>query len=303
MKMDLTLLILAAGVGRRYGGLKQLESVGPAGETLLEYSIYDAVKAGFNRAVLVIRPETEKEFQEALSPRISDRVALSYAYQRTSDVPNGVAAPVDRVKPWGTGQAVLAAEAEIGGPFAVVNADDFYGADSFAVLSDFLQTTQSHPDRSYALAGYKVGPTLPEAGAVTRGLCRSDADDRLQTILEVRKLERYGDGARYTAADGEERLVSGDALVSMNMWGFTPAVFDQLRARFREFLIATTNGSSEFLLPDIIQAMIADGSAAVRVLRHHGAWCGITYPRDREPVRKFISALVARGDYPSPLWS
>jgi NDP-sugar pyrophosphorylase family protein len=302
MTMGSSLVVLAAGVGRRYGGLKQLESVGPGGETLLEYSIYDALRAGFDRVVLVIRPETEREFQGALAPRIEERVPLSYAYQRVSDVPDVGAAPASRSKPWGTGHAVLAAEPEISGQFAVINADDFYGADSFAVLGEFLRAVRPGSEPSYALAGFEVGRILPDTGAVTRGLCRSDADGWLQSILEVPKLERHGDGARYTAADGEERHVPADALVSMNMWGFTTAVFDQLRARFCGFLSTSPNGSSEFLLPEVVQALIADGSAAVRVLRHHGVWCGITFPRDREPVREFIRDLVARGDYPAPLW-
>lgn len=297
-----TLLILAAGVGRRYGGLKQLESVGPGGEAFLEYSIFDALRAGFDRIVLVIRPETEAEFQTALGGRLDPSIKLSYAYQRLTGLPQPIGIPAVRTKPWGTGQAVLAAEDKIDGPFAVVNADDFYGAGAFAALCAFLKAVQADEPPTFALAGFSVGHTLPESGQVTRALCRADDNGWLERVFEVLKLEKNGHGARYTDSAGAEQQVSADTLVSMNIWGFTPAVFAELRRRFHQFLATTGNGSSEYLLPDIVQAMIADGSARVRVIRHDGVWCGITVPEDLEPARRFIAGLVERGDYPSRLW-
>jgi NDP-sugar pyrophosphorylase family protein len=304
--METTLLVLAAGVGRRYGGLKQLEPVGPGGEALLEYSIFDALRSGFDRVVLVIRPETEDQFRTFFGHRLADDVRLSYVHQTLSDVPDGFAPPTGRTKPWGTGHAVLCAEAEIRGPFAVINADDFYGADSFAALGDFLNTNREETVPTFTLAGFRVGPTLSDVGPVSRGLCRVDSDGWLERIVEVLELEKRGTGGRYTDAAGAEHLVAADDPVSMNMWGFTPAVFPELRSRFRHFLAPagdTPDESSEFLLPDTVQGMIDDGSARVRVLRHDGRWCGITFPEDKERAREFIAELVAHGAYPERLWA
>jgi NDP-sugar pyrophosphorylase family protein len=305
MTMDTTLLVLAAGVGRRYGGLKQLEPVGPGGEVLLEYSIFDALRAGFDLVVLVIRPETEDQFRAFFGQRLADGVPLSYVHQKLSDLPDGLDPPPGRAKPWGTGHAVLAAENVIHGPFAVINADDFYGSDSFAALGHFLNTNRDETLPTFALAGFRVGPTLSDVGPVSRGLCRIDGDGWLEGILEVLELEKQGTGGRYTDAAGVEHLVAADDPVSMNMWGFTPAVFPELRSRFRQFLGPsghTSDESSEFLLPDTIQGMIDDDCARVRVLRHDGRWCGITFPEDRERARKFIADLVSRGAYPARLW-
>lgn len=304
--MKPTLVILAAGVGSRYGGLKQLEAVGPGGEALLEYSIFDALRAGFDRVVMVIRRETEERFRAFLEPRVCDHVELTLVYQRLSDVPDGIELPADRTKPWGTGHAVLAAEDVIRGPFAVINADDFYGADSFATLGGFLRSDLDSTPPTFALAGFRVGPTLSETGPVSRGLCRINEGGWLEDIVEVLELEKHGPDGRYRDASGANRIVAGDELVSMNMWGFTPAVFSELRLRFRRFLDGRgkeRNGSAEFLIPDAVRGMIDDHSAHVRVLRHDGRWCGITFPEDRELVRGFLASLVSRGEYPRPLWA
>jgi hypothetical protein len=303
--MAATLVIMAAGVGRRYGGLKQLEPVGPSGEALMEYSIFDALRSGFDRVVLVIRPETEAEFRELLDPRIGGRGHLEYVFQTLDNLPEGFAPVEGRGKPWGTGHAVLVAEPAVSGPFAVINADDFYGADSFAVLGAFLNEDRRSDEPMFALPGFRVGPTLSEVGAVSRGLCRADGDGWLEEIYEILKLRKHGDGGRYVDVDGIEHDVDGDELVSMNMWAFTPAIFPKLRARFREFLagLRGAGDGAEFLLPDVVQGMIDRGLARVRVLRHEGCWCGITFPEDRERVRAFIAGLVARGDYPPRLWS
>ncbi len=305
MSMETTLVVLAAGIGRRYGGLKQLESVGPNGEALLEYSIFDALRAGFDRVVLVIRPETEAEFREFLEGRLADHVDLSYAYQTTSDVPQGIISTSDRTKPWGTGQAVLVTEPEVHGPFAVINADDFYGANSFEVLGEFLKSNHSDRVPIFALAGFKVGPTLSDAGPVSRGLCRADSEGWLERIVEVLELSKQGSGGHYIDEAGVERAVSAGELVSMNMWGFSPVVFANLRERFEQFLCELepgTRDSVEFMLPDVIQEIIDCGSGRVQVLRHDGRWCGITFPEDKQSVRDFLAGLVARGEYPQRLW-
>jgi len=301
--MALTLVILAAGVGRRYGGLKQLEPVGPAGETLMEYSVYDAARAGFDRVVLVVRPETEAEFRGSIGERVAGRAPVSYVHQTLEDLPEGFAAPPDRAKPWGTGQAVLVAEPEVDGPFAVVNADDFYGAESFEAVGRFLRELGDTETSTFAMAGFAVGPTLSESGPVSRGLCRVDDEGWLEGIVEILKLWKNGAGGRHTGADGTEQTVEPDEPVSMNMWGFSTVLFDELRRRFTEFL--ENNGhapDTEFLLPDVVQKMIRNGQARVRVLRHGSPWCGITYPEDRPAAEKMIADLVEQGVYPRDLW-
>ena len=301
--MALTLVILAAGVGRRYGGLKQLEPVGPDDETLMEYSIYDAARAGFDRVVLVVRPETEGEIRGSVGERIAGRVPVSYVYQTLDDLPEGFTAPADRAKPWGTGQAVLVSEPEVAGAFAVVNADDFYGAESFEVVGRFLREVAHNGEPTFAMAGFEVGPTLSESGPVSRGLCRVDHESWLEGIVEILKLRKRGTGGVFTDPDGSEQAVKPGEPVSMNMWGFTPVLFDELRRRFADFL--GNNGratDTEFLLPDVVRTMIREGRARVRVLRHGSRWCGITYPEDRPAAENMIADLVAQGVYPPRLW-
>ena len=301
----LALVVLAAGVGSRYGGLKQLETIGPSGETLLEYSIFDALRAGFDHVVLVIRPETEGEFRESLGSRLVNRVSVSFVYQELADLPEGASLPSHRNKPWGTGHAVLTVESAIGGPFAVINADDFYGRDAFRAVADFMRTNPPGPPSTFALAGFDVGPTLSEAGPVSRGLCRASESGWLKKIVEVPKLARKGCAASYTDEAGIERRVASEDLVSMNMWGFTPEIFSELESIFFRFLRdqgAASSGQPEFLIPDAVQEMIGDGSVRVRVLRHTGQWCGITFPEDLPRAQAFIASLVQDGEYPSPLW-
>jgi NDP-sugar pyrophosphorylase family protein len=301
--MEPTLVILAAGVGSRYGGLKQLEPVGPGGESLMEYSVFDAARSGFGRIVLVVRPETEAEFRRTIGARVADRLPVSYVHQTLDALPPGFEAPTDRVKPWGTGQAVLVAEPEVDGPFAVVNADDFYGADAYAVLGRFLDRDAVADPPTFAMAAFEVGPTMSESGPVSRGLCRVDADGFLEKIVEVLELWKHGDSGLYLDADGEGRTVDPDEPVSMNMWGFSPAIFDELRRAFAEFLdsFIETEGA-EFLLPDVVQRMIREQRARVRVLRHGSRWCGITYPEDRAAAEGMIADLVSQGAYPPRLW-
>jgi len=295
---------LAAGVGSRYGGLKQLEPVGPNGETLLEYSVYDALRAGFSRIVLVVRPETESVFRERFEHGMTKHACLSYVHQTLSDLPSDFAPPADRLKPWGTGQAILAAEGEIEAPFAVVNADDFYGDQSYSALYRFLTQPQNGDVPIFAMVGFNVGQTLTDAGPVSRALCQLDDRGHLQQIVEIAQMWKRRDGGAYADIDGEEVAVRGDELVSMNSWGFGLELFQALRDEFQFFLAHHGQESeSEFLLPDVIQSLIRQGRIQVEVLRQEGVWCGMTFPEDKQRVATFISMLVASGKYPERLWA
>lgn len=298
-----SLVILAAGVGSRYGGLKQLDPVGPSGETIMEYSAFDAARAGFGEAVLVVRPGMEEELERTVGGRIGTLLPVRYAPQRLDDLPGGRRPPDGRRKPWGTGHAVLAAAPAVSGPFAVINADDFYGAESYASLASALRSSASRPDELY-LQGFRIGPTLSDAGSVSRGLCRVDADGYLTSIIEALDVAKRDGGGSYRDEHGDARPLSGDELVSMNMWGFTPTVFGALARSFEEFLEREQDDAkAEFMLPAAVQRMIDDGVARVRVLPEAGRWCGVTYREDRPAVAAHIAGLVAQGVYPRHLWT
>lgn len=298
-----TLVVLAAGVGSRYGGLKQLAEVGPRGETLLEYSIFDALRAGFGRVVLVVQPEMEAAFRERFEPFVAPRAQLDFAHQRLDDLLEGARVPAGRVKPWGTGHALLAARSVVGEPFVALNADDFYGAESFAALASFLGATAGEEPPRFALIGFAVGPTLAESGPVSRALCDVDGEGRLEGIVEVREMWKRGAGGFYLDGDGVEVEVAADRRVSMNIWALTPAVFPEMARSFREFLAREQDQpGSEFLVPDVMRELIDGGRARVDVLREAGRWCGITYPEDRRRVSERLAELTARGVYSSPLW-
>jgi dTDP-glucose pyrophosphorylase len=303
MSNDLTLVVLAAGVGSRFGGLKQLVGVGTNGETLLEYSIFDALRAGFTRVVLVVRRETEAAFHETLGVRLAGHAELSYVHQRLDQLPAGWQPPRGRSKPWGTGQAVLACADVVTGPFAIINADDFYGARAFAAVADFLRQDDSGTIPAYAMVGFGLLDTLPDTGSVSRALCRCDDEGWLQSIVEITALERSGSGGRYTDADGLTYHLGSDELVSMNLWGFTPALFAELEQHFIRFL-EEQRGSpdAEHRLPDLIQDLITTGKARVKVLPSGDQWCGVTYREDHALVTARLQELVAAGAYPAVLW-
>jgi MobA-like NTP transferase domain len=282
------LVILAAGVASRYGSLKQLEAVGPGGEALLEYSAYDAWRAGFGRVILVVRPETEDRFRKTAGAGIARRMPVCYVHQALDGLPPGFAVPAGRRKPWGTGHAVLAAEGAVAEPFAVVNADDFYGRESFVALGGFLAGAASS-EGVFAMPGFDVAATLTDSGPVTRALCRVDGDGWLEDVVERRGLVRGGDAA-------------AGRVVSMNMWGFTPAVFGELRRLFAAFLAAPGGESSELLLPDVVRTLIRERRARVKVLAGAGEWCGVTFRDDLPRVVRTIAELVDRGVYPRQLW-
>lgn len=276
-------------MGSRFGGLKQVQPVGPQGELIIEYSVHDALRAGFSRLVLVIRKDIEADFRASIGRRLEARMDVSYVFQETGAV---------RAKPWGTGHAVLAAREAVRAPFAVINADDFYGASGYAALAAHFATGQD-----YALVGYPLRQTLSEFGTVSRGLCATDTQGRLARITEVTKIAKQGAGAKYTEADGLVHLLSGDEIVSMNFWGFTPAVFSQLEKLFAEFLAKSAGDpKAEFYLPTAISALNERREAGVALLRSSDAWFGITYKEDLASSRVAIKSLIAAGKYPAPLW-
>ena len=295
-----TLLILAAGMGSRYGGLKQIDPVGPNGETIIDYSIYDALRAGFGKLVFVIRRDIEQQFKEIVGARFEKRVAVEYVFQELNLLPPGFSVPAGRTKPWGTTHAILQAEDVIREPFAAINADDFYGRQAYQVLAQHL--TSGTPD--YAMVGFVLRNTLSEHGTVARGVSRVDGNNYLTSIVEMLKIGPDGNGAKDTTADGTITKLTGDEAVSMNFWGFTPAVFGQLRTQFTAFLKKSgQEEKSECYIPATVGELVTAGLAKVKVLRTNDSWFGVTYREDRPRVVESIRQLITRGDYPEKLWT
>jgi len=295
-----TLLVLAAGMGSRYGGLKQIDPVGPSGETIIDYSIFDALRAGFAKLVFVIRKDIEDAFRETVGSRFEKRVAVDYVFQSLEAIPEGFTVPAGRTKPWGTTQAILLAEDVIQEPFAAINADDFYGEQGYRELAGHLTSGSS----DYAMVGFILRNTLSDFGSVARGVCRVSPGGDLESIAELTKVERDGNGARDTDAQGNVTKLSGDEPVSMNMWAFTPAVFDQLRERLERFL--ETNGAdlkAECYIPNTVGELVRDHEARVKVLHTADSWFGVTYREDRPRVVENVRILIARGAYPERLWT
>jgi UTP-glucose-1-phosphate uridylyltransferase len=294
-----TLLVMAAGMGSRYGGLKQIDPVGPAGETIIDYSIYDAMRAGFGKLVFVIRKDIEEPFKEIVGARFEKRIQVEYAFQELDKLPAGFTVPEGRTKPWGTTQAVLMAEDVIHEPFAVINADDFYGAESYQVLADHLKSGSA----DYSMVGFILRNTLSDFGSVARGVCRVSSEDYLLRIEELTNIERDGNGAKNTAPDGTVTKLCGDEPVSMNYWGFTPQIFPQIRQVFQRFLEKSgTELKTESYIPMAVGELVSDGEAKVKVLQSRDPWFGVTYREDRPRVVDSIRALVDAGKYPNPLW-
>ncbi len=298
------LVVLAAGIGARYGGLKQIEPVGPGGEAVLDYSVFDARRAGFGKFIFVIRREIEQDFRETFGRRFAGRIAAEYAYQELDMVPPGRYAPPGRQKPWGTGHAVLCATPLLDRPFAVINADDFYGAQSFVVLARFLTQTAPASPRLSAMVGFQLDRTLSEHGTVSRGLCQADADGCLTSVEELTAIEKQPVGARHRNADGSYRQLTGMEIVSMNCWGFGLGVLDGLRRQFEAFLDRSqADLKAEFYLPTAIDALIQEGQARVMVLPTPSHWFGVTYREDRAVVVESIRELIRAGNYPERLWA
>lgn len=297
------LLVMAAGVGSRFGGLKQLEPVGPSGERLLDYSVYDAVRAGAGRVVVVLRREMEEEFHALLGQRWASLAEVAYAFQDLDDVPAGFAVPPGRSKPWGTGHAVLAARRAVTGPFAVINADDFYGAEGFALLAGFFSPARSAGQGSHALVAYRLGNTLSDHGSVSRGVCRLDGEGRLAGIDERLGVRRRKDGSIWAEGSTPPLPLEPNAPVSMNLWGFGPDLFGHLEERFAAFLAERGQDSAaEFYLPTAMTDLIQAGLATVEVFTTSSSWFGLTHRQDTAAVRRHLGELVERGVYPSCLW-
>jgi UTP-glucose-1-phosphate uridylyltransferase len=296
--MKPALLVLAAGIGSRYGGLKQIDPVGPNGETIMDYSIHDAERAGFGKVVFAIRREIEEPFKKIIGARFEKKMAVDYVFQELDKLPPGFSVPPGRTRPWGTGHAILMAAEAVHEPFAAINADDFYGANSFRALAEHLQSGSG----DFAMVGFTLRNTLSEFGSVARGVCKTSGDGFLESVTELTKIERAGAGAKAAGPEGRAISLTGDETVSMNMWGFTPALFSQLRGQFTDFLRKHgAEEKSEFYIPFAVNEAIRVKSARVKVLRTPDAWFGVTYREDRPLVVEGIRKLIARGDYPEKL--
>jgi UTP-glucose-1-phosphate uridylyltransferase len=295
--MQTTLVVLAAGIGSRYGGLKQMDPVGPAGEFILDYSVFDARLAGFRRVVFVIRRDIETDFRNQIGLRLARQIEVDYAFQELDSLPPGFHVPHGRKKPWGTGHALLVARSAVRTPFAVINADDFYGRESYAALASFLDSTADEADR-HAMVGFTLSQTLSDFGTVSRGVCRTTPDGNLQSIAEKTGIRRQ---AGQTVSD--EGHLTGQEPVSMNMWAFKPSIFEPLAEGFARFLDQHgQEPTSEFYLPALVDTLLARDAARVQVLPTPAPWFGVTNPQDRPAVVERLAQMTARGDYPSPLW-
>ncbi len=299
------LVIMAAGMGSRYGGLKQLDPVGNHGQLIIDYSIYDARRAGFETVVFVIKPEIEEDFKRCIGDRVSKSMDVRYAYQLKEDLPEGYCVPEERRKPWGTAHAALAARNVVAGPFAVINADDYYGPEAFREIYGYLSAHADGDVYEYVMVGYLLKNTVTENGTVARGVCEETADNFLTRVTERTKIEK-GEPPRYTEDDGQTWTeLSEDTIVSMNMWGFTRSFLDEAWARFPAFLdkaLAENPAKAEYFLPTVVSQLIDEGKARVKVLRSEDKWYGVTYREDKPTVVSAIAEKTASGLYPDRLW-
>lgn len=302
--MKPTLLILAAGMGSRYGGLKQLDRLGPSGETILEYSVYDAIRAGFGKVVFVIREHFRQQFEEQVCSKFKGRIEIALVTQELDMLPEPFKLPEGRTKPWGTGHAILCAKAAVKEPFAVINADDFYGRGSFEVLAKFLGNLKSSTPAQFALVGYKIRNTLSENGSVSRGICSTGANGKLTGLTERTNITDTPECPIHTESDGTVVKLPSDCYVSMNCWGFDPVLFKCLEEQFHAFLEKSGKmEKSEFYIPFAVDECIKRGQAEVTVLPTSESWFGVTYTSDKERSQEQIRAKVAAGIYPSNLWA
>jgi len=294
-----TLLVLAAGMGSRYGGLKQLDPVGPQDETIMDYSLFDARRAGFGKIVFVIRKDIEEPFKRTFGARFEKRIAVDYVFQEVGKLLPGVPIPKGRTKPWGTTHAILMAANAIHEPFGVINADDFYGASSYRVLAQHLQTGTS----DYAMVGFVLRNTLSEFGTVARGVCHVGEDGYLKDITELKSIEREGTRITNIDSEGQETVLNGGDIVSMNIWGFTPQIFGQLYEHFQRFLKRYGDDmTAECYIPSTVNSLVQAGQARVKVLRSGDAWFGVTYREDHPRMVQSITRLIEAGSYPRQLW-
>lgn len=303
--MKPTLLLLAAGMGSRYGGLKQLDGLGPNGETIMDYSIYDAIQAGFGKIVFVIRKDFEEQFRTQVLSKYEGHIPTELVFQSIDNIPEGFSVPEGREKPWGTNHAVLMAKNVINEPFCVINCDDFYSRDCFKVIGNFLANLPEGAKNQYAMVGFRVGNTLSENGTVSRGICTTNAEKHLVDVVERTKIERRDGKVQYIGDEGEWVVTDDNTPVSMNVWGFTPDYFEYSEAYFKEFLSDKKNienKKSEYFIPLMVNKLINDGTASVEVLDTTSSWFGVTYSEDRESVVTKIQSLVDESVYPSKLF-
>ena len=300
--MKPTLFILAAGMGSRYGGLKQLDGVGPSGETIMDYSIYDAVRAGFGKVVFVIRKSFDKEFREKIVSKYTNHIPVEIVYQELDMLPEGYTVHPDRVKPWGTNHALMMGESVINEPFAVLNADDFYGRESFEVLAKALKELDGKKNH-YCMIGYRLSNTLSESGSVSRGVCQTDASSYLTSVVERTSIQRIDGVIKYKDDADNWNALEENTPVSMNMWGFTPDYFEYSNKCFTDFLDNNQeNLKSEFFIPFVVDTLISAKLADVKLLDTPSKWFGVTYPEDRPLVVDKLKDLADKGEYPTPLW-
>ncbi|WP_368191570.1 sugar phosphate nucleotidyltransferase [Blautia sp. 1033sp1_1033st1_G9_1033SCRN_220408] len=301
------LVVMAAGMGSRYGGLKQIDPVDKEGHIIMDFSIFDAVKAGFEKVVFIIKKENEQDFRAAIGDRLSEKIKVSYVFQELTNLPEGYVVPEGRVKPWGTGHAIMSCMGEIDGPFVVINADDFYGSHAFQVAYDYLTTHQDEEGiYRYMMVGYRLENTLTDNGHVARGVCEMDAQGYLADIHERTHIEKRGNGAAYTEDEGKTWIpILGDATVSMNMWGFSESILGELQSRFSAFLEENLEKNPlkcEYFLPFVVDELLKEGRATVAVEKSQDKWFGVTYKEDKPMVMAAIQNLKDQGVYPAHLW-
>ena len=303
--MKPTLFLLAAGMGSRYGGLKQLDGLGPNGETIMDYSIYDAIQAGFGKVVWVIRKDFEEQFRTQILSKYEDKIPCELCFQELDALPEGFSVPEGRVKPWGTNHAVLMGKDVIKEPFCVINCDDFYNRDAFMVIGKYLSSLPEGATGRYAMVGFRVGNTLSENGTVARGICSKDAEGNLTTVVERTEIMRVDGKVSYKDEQGQWVAIEDETPVSMNVWGFTPDYFEHSEAYFKEFLSDPKNMENlkaEFFIPLMVNKLINDGTATVQVLDTTSKWFGVTYAADREATVERIQKLIDEGVYPNKLF-
>jgi UTP-glucose-1-phosphate uridylyltransferase len=300
--MKPTLLILAAGMGSRFGGLKQVEPVGPNGEAIIDYSIYDAIRAGFGKVVFIIRESFAEAFKEKFDAKLKGKIEVDYVFQELNMLPKGFSLPEGREKPWGTAHAILCARNAVNEPFCALNADDFYGFNAYKAMAKFL--IESKDSHEYSMVGYRLNETLSEFGSVSRGICEEDKNNNLVKIVETLKIVKRGNEIISIENDGTETSLTGNEIASMNNWGFKTSVFDELEKRFTQFLKTEIDKpKSEMYIPSVVFDLIDENVATVKVLEANSPWFGVTYKEDKPFVIEKINTLIAKGEYPAVLWN
>jgi dTDP-glucose pyrophosphorylase len=301
--MKPTLLILAAGIGSRYGGMKQIDQVGPSGEAIIDYSLYDAIKAGFGKIVFVIRRDIENDVREFLENKLPEKVKIEFVHQELNMIPEGLTYPLERIKPWGTAHAIWVAEKAIKEPFVAINADDFYGRGSYIKMADYLVSNSDINNANFCMIGYQIQRTLSEFGSVSRGICEADEQSFLKAVVERTEIFRKNGKIVYRDENSNEVPVSGDTLVSMNIWGFTPVIFKYIEQQFSEFIRKNiSNIKAELYIPKIVNELLKSGKANVKILPATDKWFGVTYREDKPLAVQNIRELIKQGVYPENLW-